>query len=317
MEKKENCCKPIKSKIGGQALIEGVMMRGLDKSAIAVLKPDGEIDLSVEPIKIGKGMKIINKIPVVRGVFNFVQSLTLGYGSLGKSAEIAGLEEEDEEPSKFEKWLEKTFGDNLMKVIVGLGMVLGLGAAILLFFFVPSLIVKGIDMLLPLGGFKSVIEGIIKMAIFIGYLAAVVRMKEIRRVFEYHGAEHKTIACYEAGEELTVENARKHSRFHPRCGTSFLFVVMIVSILFSSLFTWINPLVRVCIRLAFLPVIVGISYEFNRFVGRHDNGLTNALRAPGMMMQRFTTQEPDDSMLEVAILALQSVIPENEKEDRW
>jgi uncharacterized protein YqhQ len=133
----------------------------------------------------------------------------------------------------------------------------------------------------------------------------------------YHGAEHKTIACYEAGEELTVENTRKHTRFHPRCGTSFLFVVMIVSILFYSLFTWSNPLVRVCIRLLFLPVIVGISYEFNRFVGRHDNGLTKALRAPGMMLQRFTTAEPDDSMLEVAILALQSVIPENEKEDRW
>lgn len=317
MEKKENCCKPIKSKIGGQALIEGVMMRGLDKSAIAVRKPDGEIDLSVEPIKIGKGMKIINKIPIVRGVFNFVQSLTLGYGSLGKSAEIAGLEEEEEEPSKFEKWLEKTFGDNLMKVIVGIGMVLGVAAAVLLFFFVPSLIVKGIDMLLPLGGFKSVIEGIIKMAIFIGYLAAVVRMKEIRRVFEYHGAEHKTIFCYENGLPLTVENVRKQSRFHPRCGTSFMILMLIISIIVSSVITWDNLWIRVLIKVLSLPLIMGFGYELIKLAGRYDNIITRIISWPGVMLQHLTTFEPADDQIEVAIASMEAVIPENREEDRW
>ena len=317
MSEEVKCCKPIKSKIGGQALIEGVMMRGLDKSAIAVRKPDGDIDLSVEPIKVGKAMKIINKIPIVRGVFNFVQSLTLGYGSLGKSAEIAGLEDEDEEPSKFEKWLEKTLGDNMMKVIVGIGMVLGVAASILLFFFVPSLIVKGIDMLWPIGGFKSVVEGVIKMVLFIGYMVLVSRMKEIRRVFEYHGAEHKTIFCYENGLPLTVENVKKQSRFHPRCGTSFMILMLIISIIVSSIVTWDNLLIRVAIKVLTLPLIMGLGYELIKIAGRYDNFLTRIISWPGVMMQHLTTFEPDDGQIEVAIASMEAVIPENREEDRW
>ena len=202
------------------------------------------------------------------------------------------------------------------KAAISVALVLGILLPILLFILLPTLVAglfgDGLHSIL-----RNLIEGAIRILVFLAFLWLTSKEKDVARTYMYHGAEHKTIACYEAGEELTVENCRKHSRFHPRCGTSFLFVVMIVSILFYSLFTWTNPLVRVCIRLLFLPVIVGISYEFNRFVGRHDNWLTNALRAPGLMLQRFTTKEPDDGMLEVAILALESVIPENDKEDRW
>lgn len=317
MSEQQKTDAPIKSKIGGQALIEGVMMRGLDKSAMAVRKPDGEIDVSVSPLNVSKPMRIIGKIPIVRGVFNFVQSIVLGYRYLGKSAEISGLEEEEGEPSKFEQWLDRVFGDHLMKAITVAGMVLGVAACILLFVLLPSLIVKGLDMLFPLYGFKSLIEGVLKMGIFIGYLALVTRMKEIHRVFQYHGAEHKTIFCYENGLPLTVENVKKQIRFHPRCGTSFMILMLIISILVSSVVTWDSLWLRTVLKIASLPLVMGVGYELIKLAGRYDNLFTRIISWPGLMLQRLTTFEPDDDQIEVAIASMEPVIPENRDEDRW
>ncbi len=317
MKEQQTAGVPIKSRIGGQALIEGVMMRGLDRSAMAVRKPDGEIDVSISPLQAGKAMQVIGKIPIVRGVFNFIQSIVIGYRCLGKSAEIAGLEEEEGEPSKFEQWLDRTFGDHLMKIITGVGMLLGVAACILLFILLPSLVVKGLDMLVTLNGWKSLIEGILKMGIFIGYLALITRMKEIHRVFQYHGAEHKTIFCYENGLPLTVENVKKQKRFHPRCGTSFMILMLILSILVSSLMTWDSLWLRTVLKIASLPLVMGIGYELIKIAGRYDNILTKIISWPGLMLQRLTTFEPEDDQMEVAIASMLPVIPENRDEDRW
>ena len=308
----EKLCK--RTTIGGQALIEGILMRGPKQSSIVVRKPDGELVNKVEPVG-SMSHPAWCRWPFIRGVVNFWDSMKYGVNALTYSAEFFDTEEEN--PGKIEQWLIDKFGKKAMdKFAISIALVLGILLPILLFILLPTLVAglfgDGLHSVL-----RNLIEGGIRILVFLAFLWLTSKEKDVARTYMYHGAEHKTIACYEGGEELTVENCRKHSRFHPRCGTSFLFVVMIISILFYSLFTWTNPLVRVCIRLLFLPVIVGISYEFNRFVGRHDNWLTNALRAPGLMMQRFTTQEPDDRMLEVAILALESVIPENDKEDRW
>lgn len=309
----EKLCK--RTTIGGQALIEGILMRGPKQSSIVVRKSDGELVNKVEPVG-SMSHPAWCRWPFIRGVVNFWDSMKYGMSALTYSAEFFETEE-DETPGKIEQWLIDRFGEKAVeKAAISVALVLGILLPILLFILLPTLVAglfgEGLHSIL-----RNLIEGGIRISVFLAFLWLTSKEKDVARTYMYHGAEHKTIACYEAGEELTIENCRKHSRFHPRCGTSFLFVVMIISILFYSLFTWTNPLVRVCIRLLFLPVIVGISYEFNRFVGRHDNWLTNALRAPGLMMQRFTTQEPDDGMLEVAILALESVIPENDKEDRW
>ena len=309
----EKLCK--RTTIGGQALIEGILMRGPKQSSIVVRKSDGELVNKVEPVG-SMSHPAWCRWPFIRGVVNFWDSMKYGMGALTYSAEFFETEE-DETPGKIEQWLIDRFGEKTMeKAAISVALVLGILLPILLFILLPTLVAglfgDGLHSIL-----RNLIEGGIRILVFLAFLWLTSKEKDVARTYMYHGAEHKTIACYEAGEELTVENCKKHSRFHPRCGTSFLFVVMIISILFYSLFTWTNPLVRVCIRLLFLPVIVGISYEFNRFVGRHDNWLTNALRAPGLMLQRFTTKEPDDGMLEVAILALESVIPENDKEDRW
>lgn len=311
--------KVIKSRIGGQALIEGVMMRGITHTAMAVRKPDGDIDVSIEEIHTGKGIRIASKIPIVRGVVMFVQSIVTGYRYLAKSAEISGMaDEEDSEPeSKFEQWLTKVFGEHLMKVLMGISMVLGLALCILLFILVPALIVKGIDLLIPLGVFKSILEGIIKMAIFIGYLAAVSRMKEMKRVFCYHGAEHKSIFCYENGLPLTVENVRKQKRFHPRCGTSFMILILIISIVVSSVVTWDSMLIRMLLKILMLPLIMGVGYELIKLAGRYDNIVTHIISWPGMCMQHLTTAEPDDSQIEVAIASLVPVLPKNREEDQW
>ena len=311
--------KVIKSRIGGQALIEGVMMRGITHTAMAVRKPDGDIDVSIEEIHTGKGIRIASKIPIVRGVVMFVQSIVTGYRYLAKSAEISGMtDEEDSEPeSKFEQWLTKVFGEHLMKVMMGISMVLGLALCILLFILVPALIVKGIDLLIPLGVFKSILEGIIKMAIFIGYLAAVSRMKEMKRVFCYHGAEHKSIFCYENGLPLTVENVRKQKRFHPRCGTSFMILILIISIVVSSVVTWDSMLIRMLLKILMLPLIMGVGYELIKLAGRYDNIVTRIISWPGMCMQHLTTAEPDDSQIEVAIASLVPVLPKNREEDQW
>lgn len=318
MDEQQQNVKVIKSRIGGQALIEGVMMRGLTHTAMAVRKPDGTIDVSKEAIHTSNALRIAGKIPIVRGVVMFVQSIVTGYRYLAKSAEISGMAEEEEEPeSKFEQWLTKVFGEHLMKVLMGTSMVLGLALCILLFILAPAFIVKGIDMLVPLGWTKSLLEGIIKMAIFIGYLAVVSRMKEMKRVFQYHGAEHKSIFCYENGLPLTVENVRKQKRFHPRCGTSFMILILIISIVVSSVVTWDNMLIRVLLKIITLPLIMGIGYELIKLAGRYDNIITRIISWPGMCMQHLTTSEPDDSQIEVAIASLEPVLPTNREEDQW
>lgn len=308
---------PIKSKIGGQALIEGVMMRGLDKAAMAVRKPDGEIDVETWELHTGNFLRVVSRIPVVRGVFNFAVSLIEGYKCLSKSAEKAGEGEEEGEPSKFERWLDKTFGDNLTKAVTLVGTVLGVALAMLLFLLVPTMIVKGLDSLVPLGGWKSLLEGIIKMGVFVAYLALVARMKEIHRVFQYHGAEHKTIFCYEKGLPLTVENVRAQKRFHPRCGTSFLILMLIISILVFSVVTWESVVIRVALKIAMLPLVMGVGYELLKLCGRHDNWLTKIIAWPGLKLQHLTTKEPDDSQIQVAIASLLPVLPEDRAQDKW
>lgn len=307
-----------KTSIGGQALIEGVMMRGVDNCAMATRMPSGEIDVEMIPIKPSKEIPRIAKLPVVRGVVNFVSSLRLGYKCLMKSAEKAGLDDEEEgESSKFEQKLEQWFGDKLMRVVSGVGMALGLVLAIVLFMYLPSLAVKGLELLLPLGVFKAVVEGIIKIAVFVGYLAAVSRMGEIARVFEYHGAEHKTIACYEHGEALTPENVKKYTRFHPRCGTSFILIILVISILVFSFVTWSTLWVRILLKLALLPLVVGVGYELIKVCGRYDNPVTRAVSKPGLWLQRLTTREPDEEQIAVAIASLQAVLPKEGEDDRW
>ena len=231
--------------------------------------------------------------------------------------------EEEEPPSKFEQKILDLFGDNLMRVVTIVGVVLGVVIAIGLFMYLPALIAKGINALtirfwaLDLGWFRALIEGIVKIALFVGYLALVACMKDVRRTFEYHGAEHKSIACYEGGEELTVENVKQYIRFHPRCGTSFLIIVLILSILVFSVVTWDNLLIRMALKIVLLPVVVGAAYELIKIAGRHDNLFTRIISAPGMALQRLTTREPDDEQIEVGIAALKAVLPDNKGEDQW
>ncbi len=313
MEEKKACCH--KTSIGGQALIEGVMMRGPKLSAMATRMPDQSIDTETWENKgVGAWYK---KVPFIRGIFNLVDSLVIGYTCLMKSAEKSGMDLEDEEPGKFEKWLTEKLGDNMMKVISGFAMVLGVVLALLLFMVIPTYAIKFLDMAVPLGGMKTALEGILKIAIFVLYLALVARMPDIRRVFEYHGAEHKTIACYEAGEELTVENVRKYRRFHPRCGTSFILIVLIISIIVFSFVPWGSGMLRVLYKIILLPVVVGIAYEIIKLAGRYDNILTRIISAPGLWLQRLTTNEPHDDQIEVAIASMLPVIPETKDEDKW
>ena len=315
---KDNCnsgCK--KSSIGGQALLEGVMMRGPEKEAMAVRLPDGTIDLEVWDLPKAKWYK---KVPFVRGPVNFIGSMLDGYKCLTKSADKAMQGIEEEEPSKFEKWLTEKLGDKLMTIVMVIASVLGVALALGLFMFLPSLITKGIGLLLPLGDFaKTCIEGLIKIGVFIAYIALTSLMKDIKRTYEYHGAEHKTIACYEAGDELTVENVKKHLRFHPRCGTSFIFIVLFISIIVFSVFRvpWEVLWLRVLIKVAVLPVIVAIAYEIIKLAGRHDNIITRIVSAPGLWIQRLTTREPDDGQIECAIAAFKPCVPEDLEKDQW
>ena len=302
-----------KTSIGGQAVIEGIMMRGPEKTSLAVRLPNGSLDVETwENPKITAWYK---KTPFVRGIFNFVDTMRLGYKCLMKSADKAGFDEG--EPDKIDLWLNRHFGEKATAVLTGFASVIAVVAAVLMFLILPTFAVKGLDMLLPLGGFASLIEGLIKIAILVGYMAAVSRMKDIHRMFQYHGAEHKTIFCYEAGEELTVENVRRQRRFHPRCGTSFLLIVVIVSVLVTSFVTWSNPWLRVVLKILLLPVVVGISYEIIKLAGRYTNLCTRMISAPGMWLQHITTQEPEDDMIEVAIASLKPVLPSVEGSNRW
>lgn len=319
----KNCgesCEQFKSKIGGQAVIEGVMMRGINKAAMACRLTDGEIDMEIWPIKGGKNVPWYRKIPFVRGVFNFIVSMIDGYKCISRSAEKQIIDDDDEELTRFEKWLDEKLGDKIMPIISGISIVIGVALAVVLFMMVPSWISKGINYFIPLNGFaRNVIEGLLKIAIFIGYTALTALMKDIRRTYEYHGAEHKTITCYEHGEELTVENVKKHSRFHPRCGTSFIFLVLFISIFVNTVLhlPWSSVFIRMLCKIAVLPLIMGIAYELIRLAGKYDNVVTRIISAPGLAIQRITTREPDGEEIECAIAALKAVIPENKEDDRW
>lgn len=333
-----NSC-PHKTSIGGQAVIEGVMMRGPQHIATAVRKPDGEIVIDKQGLgKIRKGKFV--KLPMVRGCVNFFDSMIIGVKSLMFSAQFFEVDEDGEpveqEPSKFEAWLEKKLdSEKAMNVVLYCSVILSLLFSVGLFILLPTFITGFLRPLVSSHVLLTLIEGAVRIVIFICYLSLVSQMKDIKRVFMYHGAEHKSIFCYEKGLELNVENVRKQSRFHPRCGTSFLLIVMVISILVFSIIPWDEQtfaaisvigawlsaipwvLTRMVLRLLLLPIVAGLSYEIIKFAGRHDNKFTRAISAPGMWFQRITTNEPEDSMIEVAIAALTAVIPENKEEDKW
>ena len=320
-----------KTTIGGQALIEGIMMRGPDKDAIVVRAKEGP-HIETMPRK-KNPPKSWKNLPFIRGIFNFFDAQVVGIKALLRSADLAP-EEMQEEPSKFDRWLEKKLGNEaFQKAIVGIAMCMGLGLSVVLFFLLPMIIGGLFDRWITSNLGVNLIEGLIRMVIFLGYMLLISRMEEMRRVFSYHGAEHKTIRCYEAGLPLTVENVRVQTRLHPRCGTSFLLVVMVISILVfsvasSALLAAVPALetirgsfgyrlLMIVFKLLLLPLVVGITYEINRWAGRNDNGFTRILTAPGMWLQNFTTNEPDDSMIEVGIAAVEAVLPEQEGADRW
>ena len=323
MAKEPKACPAFRTTIGGQALIEGIMMLGPEKKAIVVRKPDGELEIQESRRKLIKDKYPILGWPLIRGVVNFGSSMANGVRALMFSADFYPEDEETPaEPSKLDQWLDKHLGsEKATSVIVAIAVVLGLAFSIGLFFLLPTFIAGFFDRFIKYPLVHNLIEAVLRIVIFMLYLILISRMKDMRRVFSYHGAEHKTIFCYEAGLPLTVENVRPQPRHHPRCGTSFLFVVIVVSILCSSvIFTfveWTNLWVRMGLHLLLLPVVVAVSYEFNRFVGGHDNALTRVLSKPGMWMQNFTTFEPDDSMIEVGIKALSLVIPQEKGKDAW
>ena len=313
-EKKET----FRTSIGGQALIEGILMRGPEKQAIVVRAPEGLVT-KVEELKLVRDRYPILGLPIIRGVVTFLDSMVKGIKALMFSADYFP-DDASAQPSKLDTWLEEHVpAEKLQSVLVGVSLVLSLGLTLLLFMLLPTFVAGLFRAQSAL--VHNLIEGVIKIAIFLAYLILCSKQKDVHRVFQYHGAEHKTIFCYEAGLPLTVENARIQPKHHPRCGTSFLFVVIIVSILCSSIVfsyvNWQSIWVRIGMHLLLLIPVVGITYEFNRLVGRHDNALTRVLSAPGMWLQNFTVNEPDDSMLEVAIEALKLVLPEEKGKDRW
>lgn len=319
----ENCCK--KASVGGQALIEGIMMQGPKGAAMSVRLPDGTIDTEYKhPKHIRDKFKPFGW-PVIRGVVNFVESMIFGYQCLMESAEKSGFEdmaESEENMSKLDKWLNDHMNKTFMNILTGVASVLGMLLAFALFFFLPTKITDFFNNLVDgaLQNYRALIEGIMRMVIFVVYIALVSLMKDIKRTFMYHGAEHKTIFCYENGLELTVENVRKQSRFHPRCGTAFMFVMIIFSVIVSSAISVSFPELRdvtvvwMGIKLLTLPVVMGLGYEFIKYAGRHDNAFVKVLSAPGLWMQRLTTKEPDDKMIEVALAAFKAVIEDENKE---
>ena len=322
-EEKQSCA--FRTSIGGQALIEGILMRGPEKQAIVVRDQEGNLVEKVEELRFIRDRYPILGVPLIRGTVNFLDSMVNGVKALMYSADFYP-DEEAAQPSKFELWLEKHLSSKkLESAVVTLAVLLGVGLSIFLFMVLPTFLTGGILHFFP--GFpmwgRNLVEGLLKIAIFLLYLVFCSKQKDIYRVFQYHGAEHKTIFCYEAGLPLTVENVRSQPKHHPRCGTSFLFVVIFVSILVSGVIFGIwpitNALLRTVIHLLLLPLVVGITYEFNRWVGRHvqDNGLAKVLTAPGMWMQNFTTNEPDDGMIEVAIRSLELVLPSEKGKDTW
>lgn len=313
-----------KTSVGGQALIEGVMMQGPKGMATAVRKPDKEILVEYHNIKHIRDKFKIFGFPVIRGIINFVESMKIGYKTLMYSAEVSGMEElEEANPSKFEKWILDKFGNKLMSFITGIASVLGVALAFLLFMYFPVLFFSKVNEWSgnAITDYRGLIEGVLKIIIFVVYIAIVSQMKDIKRTFMYHGAEHKSITCYERGEDLTVENVKKCSRFHPRCGTSFIFVILIFSIIVYTVVAKIFPEIAdnralwILLRFAFLPLIMGLGYEFIKYAGRHDNLFVKIVSAPGLWMQRLTTKEPTEDIIEVGIEALKAVITDNPKDD--
>lgn len=306
-----------RNKVGGQAVLEGVMMKSGERVCTAVRKDDGSIvKQDSEFVSVRKKAKILN-FPIIRGVINFVEMMKLSFATLSRSAEMLGSVEEE---TKFEKWLREKFGKSIMVVVMPISIILGLALGIGLFFLLPTGITSFIEWLAGTAiadWLKTIINGVIKIVIFIAYLLLVSLMPEIKRTFQYHGSEHKSIFCYEKGLPLTVENVRIQRRFHPRCGTSFMFVMMTIAIIVGIFIPWhfvdsriLNVLIRSGISLLCLPVVCGLGYEFLMYAGKHDNVLIKILSAPGLWMQRITTKEPDDSMIEVAITALKGAMPD-------
>lgn len=299
------------NRVGGQAVLEGVMMKAGEHTVTTCRKEDGTLAVYDDSfVSIRKKHKILN-LPILRGVINFVEMLKLSFRTMSASADAMGLEEEE---GRFEKWLKKHFGIGITEVITVIGAVLGVALALFLFLWLPTFLTGLLDGAVggTIGAWRAVLEGVMKIAIFLLYLRLVSLMPEIRRVFMYHGAEHKSIACFESGTELTPENAKNYTRFHPRCGTSFMFFMILIGIFAGLFIRLIFPdlpnLLYVLIRLLILPLVVGIGYEFIMYAGRHENPLTRALSAPGLWVQRLTTKEPDLSMLEVAITSLKCAL---------
>ena len=320
-----------KTSVGGQALMEGVMMNGPKGCAMSVRNKEGEIITEFAEVRHIKDKIKFLGWPFIRGIVNFIESMLIGYKSLMRSAELSGQLEDEENPenmSKLDKWLNDHMGPKMMTAITGVASVLAVLLGAGLFVFLPTYLVDLADSRLfdsALASYHALFEGIIRMIIMVAYMFAVSQMKDIKRVFMYHGAEHKSIFCYEKGLELTVENVRSCKRFHPRCGTSFIFVVLIISVIVSSLVLLVFPVLRddayrlpwMIIKIVgILPVVTAISYEFIKYAGKHDNILTKILSAPGLWMQRITTKEPDDSMIEVAITSIKAVITDNPEDDR-
>lgn len=304
-----------KSKIGGQAVLEGVMMKAPNRIAIAVRRSNGKIEIDSKKITSVRDKYPLFKLPVLRGIVTFGETMVLGIKSLMTSAELYGEEEEEYKPSKVENWISEKTGKKAEDVMVFSALIMALGFAILLFMIAPALLTKFLSRAIESNLIKSLIEGIIRLTAFIIYILAISRMKDIKRVFQYHGAEHKTIHCYEHGEELTVENARKFTTLHPRCGTAFLLIVMIISIVAFSFLEWNNIIIRIAIKLLLLPFVAGISYEIIKWAGSSESKWVNIIMYPGLMLQKLTTKEPDDEQLEVAICAFLAAMDTIEEQE--
>ncbi|WP_245592034.1 DUF1385 domain-containing protein [Clostridiisalibacter paucivorans] len=301
--------------IGGQALIEGVMMKGPKDISIAVRKPDGKIELKNEKVSSLSDKYRFLKLPFIRGTVALIEAMVIGTRSLMYSAQF--YEEEDAQPGKVDKFLEKVFKDKADDIAIYLSVFISIILAVGLFILGPSFLTNFLKNKIETPLVLNLVEGLVRLTIFLIYIYAVSKMEDIKRVFEYHGAEHKSIHCYENEEELIVKNAKKYTTLHPRCGTSFLFMVMMVSIIVFSFFGWPNPLMRFVSRIVMLPVIAGISYEINKRIGRSNSLVARIVSYPGLMLQKITTNEPDDSQLEVALAALKSVLVDDREADLW
>lgn len=302
--------------VGGQAVIEGVMMKGPKDIAIAVRKPDKEIVIKKEAIQ-GMSKSAISKLPIFRGMVALVDAMVLGVKSLTYSAEFFEEYEDTGEKGKIEQWIEKRFGEKANDIMIYFSVFIAMALAVLIFIISPTLATTFLKPYIANSLGLNILEGVLRITLFIGYVLLISQMKDIQRVFQYHGAEHKTIHCYESGQELTVDNVRGFTTLHPRCGTSFMLIVMVISMILFTMIGWPNPWVRILSRFALLPVVAGISYEIIRWAGKSQSKLVCMISYPGLMLQKLTTREPDDSQLEVAIAALKNVLVEDKEADLW